>query len=345
LRALACAALSFMAGAAFAAQYTAIELPAKPAAKHGAYNHVIGSVLAADGRAVIHASTFFKDDTSVGVAELCSAAGDVCKKREPIDKNVSYGAASSDFKRLAGNLYDAAGHFSAVRQQKGVLEVLAEHASALGINRKGVTVGVKGDDAFLYDTELHVLPRLTDGYAVAHAINDNGVTVGESRLSLHENRAVRWDQGQVSLVQTNIPHGLGFGSVATVITPAGTIYGSSSFHDRGTTQHAVRFSADGTAVSLGALNANQGNTSDVLAANTQGASVGWSTNYPSDGTQQAVLFKEGQVLELATAVPQEVRAKYAFQFATAINDAGQILVAALRRPTYEAVVLRLDPQP
>lgn len=343
LRALACAALSLIVNSAFAAGYTAIELPAKPAAKYGAYNHTVGVVLAADGRALIHAGTYFNDDSSVGVAELCTAAGDACKKREPLDKNIFYGSASGDFKRFAGTLTEASGDFSAVRQQKGVVEVLMEHASSMGINRQGVTVGAKDDEAFLYDTEFHWLPGLAGGYTLALAINDNGVVVGQSRLSLNEERAVRWDNRQLSLVQTNIPLGYGFGSNATVVLPDGTIYGSSSFHDRGTTQHAVRFSADGTAVSLGSLNADR-NTSEVLAANTRGAAVGWSTNYPSDGTSQAVLFKDGQVIELATLVPEEARAKYSFSHATAINDAGQILVAALRRPSYEMVVVRLDPQ-
>lgn len=345
-RALTCAAFSALASSAFAAPYSAIELPAKPAAKGGVHNDSRSAVLAADGRALIFASTYFADETFVGVAERCTAAGDVCKKGGTSDKGAAYAAASSDYKRFAGTHYDRSGSFSAIRLQKGVVETLVENGQATGINRKGVTVGLtnNAESSFIYDTQLHTLPGLAGGFTLAHAINDSRVAVGQSRLSLKEKRAVRWDAEQLSMVQTDIPVGLGFGSNATVITQAGTIFGSSSFHDKGTTQHAVRFTTDGKAVSLGALNANKGNTSEVLAANELGVAVGWSTNAPTNGTSQAALFKDGQVIELATVVPDAVRAKYELMFATAINDAGQILVIASRKSDFTGVTLRLDPQ-
>lgn len=348
LRALACAALATLASTSFAAGYSVVEPAVKPIFPQGDHTDSQPTALAADGRMLIIATTS-KGNTYRHGGETCSAAGDFCKRLEPKDRPSFYSAASSDFKHFAGFAEDLAGGQQWVtRLNGGVPEYLFQGAVATSINKRNVVVGADfAGQAFRYGDKKETLPALGWPESSANWINDSGVCVGRGE-SADDSRALIWNRlGEVRPLQPSMPDGMGHYSAASFISADGVAYGTSTYHDRGLVRHAVRFTkGDKGAVSLGALgSSDSGNTSGVSRANSFGAAVGWSTNRPADADSHAVLFVNGQVIELATQVPAQVRAKYRFFTAVDINDAGQITVRALRRDSGDPVSLRLDPQP
>lgn len=345
LRALACAALSIAASSSFATEYSVMEYSAKPAAKHGLYTSAFLGSLATDGKALISVVTVLMDSTTEWAGETCNAAGR-CKILPPQGRGAYYRAASRDLKRIAGTARDEQGVTRAVRVNNGAVEYLMPVAWVNSINKRNVLVGSSAEGpAFRYGDSLELLPSLAMPYGEAFWINDEGVVVGYGYNAEFESRAVIWSKsGAVRELQPTMPAGIGYWSTASFVSSDGIVYGTSTWHDRGVVPHAVRF-IKGKAISLGALGtAQDGNTSQASRANSAGQVVGTSTNLPVDGDRQAVLFADGGVIELATLVPEEVRAKYALKTAFDINDAGQILVIARERGTDTEVVLRLDPQ-
>lgn len=348
LRALIYAALSSVASSTFAAGYSVVEYAARPVAKHGDYTSAFIGSLATDGRALISVVTIVNGTTADWAGETCNSVADACKILPPRGRGAYYLAASRDLKQIAGTARDENGVTWAVRMNAGAAEYVMPATWVNSINKKNVMVGSLPDGrAFRYGDALEALPSLALPYGYANWINDDGVVAGAGYNAESEYRAVLWSKsGAVRELQPNMPAGMGHWSWATFVSPGGVAYGSSTWHDRGIVQHAVRFAGKAKATSLGALGKpDDANTSEASRANSAGLVVGSSTNLPADGGRQAVLFTDGGVVELATLVPEEARAKYAFQTAYDINDAGQILVIAMVKGTDAQVVLRLDPKP
>lgn len=348
IRAATCAALATLNSATFAAGYAVVEVSVKPVVSQGDYTFSQPVAIARDGRTLMLVGTI-KDGAAYIAGETCNLAGDSCRRLPPKDRNTRYTAASSDFKRIAGLVEDEQGNDWVVRLNDGVPEYLLAQARANSVNKANVVVGEDAQGhAYRYGSEKETLPSLAGSFAYANSINDSGVVVGQSSTADGEERAIIWNKlGEVRPLQPKTPNGKGHYSIASFITAGGVVYGASTFHDRGFVKHAVRFTNTGkAAVSLGALGSpDSGNTSFAQSANSHGSAVGYSTNSPVDETEQAVLFVNGTVIELATQVPDLVRAKYRLAYATDINEAGQILVMAHRRDSGDPIALRLDPQP
>ena len=146
-------AVLVLCGGASAGGYAVVELPTKPAAKHGLYDFAapVRGGLANDGRALVNVSTEFEDAAPWYVGELCKATGDGCKRLTPRDDRTLFFAASSNFKNFTGSTYDDTDVGTAFRKKKDVIEFLAPGLSVKGINDKATVVGSTQDHmAFVY---------------------------------------------------------------------------------------------------------------------------------------------------------------------------------------------------
>ena len=348
-RSLVAVVTTLASSLAAAQSYTVVELPAKRVIKGASvYMAVPTAGLDNSGRSLVYGHAFFDDGRHVLRGEHCNAAGTKCSLLTPKDVDNGWNTLSFNGRFRGGAILTGPGVVGdALRQEKGES---TEHMFCCGesraINNFGVVAGVSDNasTAWFFDTERHVLPGLQGGRTQAAGIADTGLIVGESQTVAGERRAVAWQAGGGSpyLLQTGIPDGLRYESRAIAVTSAGVAYGTSNYlPNHSSATHAVRFEGGGV-FDLGAL-PGQSNTSEALAVNNHGIAVGWSTN--GSGPTTATLFDGlGNAFDLTTLIPEEDRAKYyVVQFATAINDAGQILVVAMKNVTFETVTLRLDP--
>lgn len=327
-----------------ASGYAVVELPVKSAAKGGDHDSPTAVAIAADGCTLVHCSTHFSDGTFFSASEVCKVNEPGCRLLPPKGQRTEIYAASTEFGWFAGSVWDEGDTVWAVRQHHGTVEYLFPGTGPSAINERGVAAGVlAGGKPFRFESAQQEMETLPGIQSWVSSINDAGVAVGMSSTAEGESRAVQWDRrGRIRILQSDVPPG--HSSIALFISRDGSIYGNSTYHDHGTVLNAVRFAADGKAMSLGTLGGDPvADFSVVRQANNRGAAVGYSSN--SKAWYNAVLFENGAVIELAAQVSEEARAKYSFDAATAINDDGKILVNATRRGTQEEVALRLDPLP
>lgn len=187
--------------------------------------------------------------------------------------------------------------------------------------------------------------RGSDGYAV----NSSGVVVGYSAFGNLFNpvqHAMVWTPGS-GMVDLGVLGGVstfpavqGTNAVAYAINASGQIVGNSTYnHDSSVSiysEHAFLTTANGPMVDLGTLG---GTYSTAFGINTAGQIVGSSTT-TADAALHGYLYMGNTMLDLNTMIGSAP--KWVVQNASAINDNGQIVAAALFSDG-SAHAVRMDP--
>jgi probable HAF family extracellular repeat protein len=343
LRLAALAAAAFAVCAAHAAtHYTVTELPHVPVDPNGE-NHVSPGGLDDKGRAYL-AVWGDVDRRQRTFGERCTdLAG--CKRLPPKDLDSYWATASGN--QAGGWVVDGDGVSWAARLANAKdFELLERDAVIAGINKSGLAVGykVKGPELpFFYDTALHWLPTLGEGKSArANAVNNKGLIVGEAE-GPQSWCAVSWKNSVMKVLAC--PPGAAQVAAAYAVNSHGVVVGRSSDNPWGR-QRAARFE-NGKSIDLGALGeAPEISGSRAVSINDAGVAVGWGTKPPNEPSSHAIVFDPADgAIELATLVSQADRDKFLFQFAVAINNAGQVLVGVSRRSDGQSLAVRLDPLP
>lgn len=338
LPAVPCLALAAAPVPAPADGYRVVEMPAVFLDPDGV-NFVTVGVLAEDGDVWINVGTLApSQDHDVFTTQRCSDSTG-CVITAP--RNRSHFWRGGRKGHFAGASFSDTGKEWQARKLKGQpMERLWRTTSggALAINAAGTVVGSAESRPVVFDTALRVLPDLGGGQGEARDIDDQGVVVGASVTAQGGSCAVKWVNLRIDASWCP-PSGWAW---AGAIGAAGTVVGQSSFAQT-TPPHAARFEADGSVVDLGALAPAALSQSLAMAVNRFGQVVGWS-NDAAGGGGRAVRFDTAGVVDLNLQISPADQARYRLAYAKAINDAGQIMVAAvLKADPEKTVVLRLDP--
>ena len=198
--------------------------------------------------------------------------------------------------------------------------------AAFGLNDFGAVVGrsnmpgaFDGPHAVVWEgggiRDLGTLPGGIDSYAAG--INNIGMIVGSSRDTMTNDHAFLYQFGTMTELA-----GLGGANTnAQAINASGLIVGWSGLTDRST--HAVAWGASGL-IDLGTLG---GDYARAIGVNTANVIVGGSSLYYRDQFGETVyhafISRAGVMTDLNDLVDDA--AGWKFEFATAINDVGQIV--------------------
>ena len=330
---LGAASMAVGAEATLPLAYSVTELRFKPL-DPGLPNTSTPAAIDAKGRAVINV---YAGGSTAG--EQCSMDGK-CKPIGPAEQNNYWLAAAG---KMLGGWVVSDGQGWAVRRGSDKLIERLWVGDLWGINASGTAVGSANSSAVVFDTELHILPDLSGGggqTSVANGINKAGLVVGASTGPLRNYCAVAWENYALQVLQCAPAI---YDSFAYAVNAKGVAVGESSYVEA-RRPHAVRYEK-GVAIDLGTLGGTPSDSSAALAINTAGVIVGKSTDAPHGSASRATRFDKTGPVDLATLISEADRAMYVMQHATAINDAGQILVDATRTGEDLLLVLRLDPLP
>jgi len=211
---------------------------------------------------------------------------------------------------------------------------------ATGINDSGQVVGYaqnarSRDRPFLWTATggIQDLGALSgDNAGQARAINASGQVAGYSYLtsSSGSSRAFRWTAagGMQDL-------GVGNGSAANAISASGAVVGQS-----GGGADAFLWTAPSTVQTL----ADYGGDAAAYGINSSGLIVGQVQTGLGASTYVAALWQGGTLINLNTLLPAS--SGWVLQYASAINDAGQITGYGTYNGEYRAFLLTADiPEP
>ena len=258
--------------------------------------------------------------------------------------------------------------------QAGTFSALADNTvggsgSALAINNAGLVVGFEntspgnsGREASEWQdgvmTILPQLPKLAGGASssTAYSVNNSGKIVGDSSNSDGQQHAVIWSNGTVT--DLGALNNFGNQSSASGINNAGQVIGWSAIDNiilpnGGIALHAFSWSRSTGMADLGTLGGVYVD-SYPFAINDLGQVVGVSSNLPLHFVAtppptlqpgeipidaRAVLWQNGKILDLNTLLP--AGSGWVLQFATGINDAGQIVGFGTDNGAYTSFELTL----
>jgi probable HAF family extracellular repeat protein len=217
----------------------------------------------------------------------------------------------------------------------------------------GTTLDSDSTQAFLWTQADGMRPLGTLGghYSQALAISNTRFITGSAQLTNESfvRHAFIWKTkgGMRDLGTLASGHpivGLGSeSSCGTAINDAGHVVGYSG-HDE-SNQRVRAFLHNGKSmIDLGSLKATESDTSAAFGINAKDEVVGTSYGNKVGGelVPLAFLYKDGVMYDLNTLVDLSA-APYQLQSATAINDAGQIVVQAINLETSEIRGLLLTP--
>ncbi len=228
------------------------------------------------------------------------------------------------------------------------------------INSSGEIVGTSGNHAFLWSNGLMTdLGTLGGGVSMAHAINDQGVVVGEASAASGETHAFMWQSGVMKDLgvggETSMARGINFRGDIVGLASAKNLRGGAvlwsggqrqfigdlgasgsgsraiSINDKGqvagvssgfaTNQGVVRAVVwlNGTISDLGALG---GLHSTANAIDAQAMVIGWAE--VADNSTAAFQWQNGKMTKLES-LPGSVTSAGNGTQATAVNDSGIIV--------------------
>lgn len=212
---------------------------------------------------------------------------------------------------------------------------------AYAINASSTITGTSGIDprgvpparAFVWTAGVMQFVGSPGGVnSMGRGINDHGSVVGAATLGSDEH-AVMWSSG----VMLDLGTLGGQRSGATAVNASGQVTGYSET-SAPSWRHAFIYDR-GMMRDLGTLG---GGYSEGLAINDLGEIVGWS-DVPSD--QHAFLYSEGRMHDLNALVVSGLPPGKTLKWATAINNAGQIVANDCSHFSYQPAcqAYRLDP--
>ena len=237
----------------------------------------------------------------------------------------------------------------------GTLPKFGNYSVARSINLARQVVGFVGPEGvsaatrgFIWDQEsgMQALPTLGGDYSQAFAISDTRYVTGNAQLtsgSLQRHAFLYHPKAKMR----NLGTLGGTSSYGTFVNASGHVVGYADLSS-GKFQNTVHaFFFDGkTMRDLGSLGSQreQSTHSAAFGINANDEIVG--TTYANlnarELVQVAFLYKDGTMYDLNTLV-DEASQSYQLQSATAINDAGQIVVQALDRKSNTVRALLLSP--
>jgi probable HAF family extracellular repeat protein len=194
------------------------------------------------------------------------------------------------------------------------------------INNSGLVVGVRAatqlgrQRATMWrDGRIIALPGLSARNAEAMAVNDTGEVVGTAQLGTGAWRAVRWVNRRIQDLGT-LGSGPGSGWAAD-ISNTGVVVGAAPVPGPGVHAFAWR---DGVMRDLGTLPTAR--SSEAYGVNDRDQAVGLSVlpGGQHDNVNRAVLYENGQVIDLNTRV-SNLPGDVSLFSARAINNAGYIV--------------------
>lgn len=202
------------------------------------------------------------------------------------------------------------------------------YSEARGVNDSGQVAGFAetgGHDrwraqiarAFLWDSgKMTDLGTLGGAYSYAYGLNNSGVVVGKADTAVFgQTHAFAWtENGEMSDLGTLG----GANSLAYQVSDQGQTVGYSETGD-GETRHAFLW-ADGQMRDLGTLPGWANST--AYAINNSGDAVGAAAPTPDAPSARALLWHNGQVLDLNRLL--QPNSSWTLEEARAINDKGQI---------------------
>lgn len=232
----------------------------------------------------------------------------------------------------------------------GILPISGNYGLAQSINDLGQIVGFNGPSlsstntrAFIWDATkgLRDLGTIGGQYSEAHSINNHGVATGSSQVptGFGNRHAFIWNEAtgmrDIGTLAGDISHG-------SFINDAGHIVGDSTINDFDNRSHAFLY--DGATMhDLGSLGSDvyESDHSAAWAINARDEVVG--TTYRSlngVATQVAFVYRNGRMFDLETLVDNP---DYRLYTATGINDAGQIIIDAIKVSTNTRAAVLLTP--
>jgi probable HAF family extracellular repeat protein len=210
------------------------------------------------------------------------------------------------------------------------------------LNNSGVKVGKSRiadghNHAVMWDSgnSIHDLGTLKGGDSEATGISPSGLIVGSSFASttgdITYNHAVLWQNGAFSDLGT-LPGGLG--SAAAEVNDSGDIVGQSDVSvgtlNYPAATHAVLWRSEAP-IDLGV--APNYSRSSALSVNASGTIAGFVFNDPQTllWDAHAVLWDQGQLVDLTVLLQSQVPAKTYLLEAVKINDKGEVVLYALNQ--------------
>jgi len=199
-----------------------------------------------------------------------------------------------------------------------------------GMNSAGTVVGqaigsYAPAQAYIYGNgAISALAAIGVGTNCAYDINNNGQIVGYSQPNYNSMaQPVLWQNaGAAPQILQNLSP-LIEENIAMAINDLGQIVGMSRAVDEYGITRAALWSTDGSGVLLPSLVAGTGNYTQAGDINNAGVAVGYSS--AADGKKHAVMWKDGQIIDLNILVTSDLT----LEEATAINDLGQIVGSAI----------------
>jgi len=217
-------------------------------------------------------------------------------------------------------------------------------AKVADINKSGQIVGTSADHAFLWSNGMMTdLGTLGGTRSAVHAINDQGVVVGEASTASGEMHAFVWQNGVMKDLagETSSARGINSSGDIVGVASAKNVRGGAVLWSGGQRQFIGDLGPSGSGSQLASLPGSMtsaGTGTQAAAVNDSGQIVGSCVT--SSGNTHAVIWSNGKIADLNSLIPQVTG--MTLTRATGINRAGQIVVEQqtnLDGPTTRAFLL------